>query len=52
MLIKDVGEEGVAFYAFLVERADDDGFRECAQLLADATIETKGDEELVLRFFA
>ena len=46
------GEPGITFYSFIVELASDENFKACAEYLADATMERKGDEELVLRFSA
>ena len=46
------GDPGIAFYSFVVELASDENFHACAELLADARMEQKGDEELVLRFLA
>jgi len=47
-----VGEQGVDFYSFLVEMANVQAFRECAAYLPSPDLDKKGDEELVLRFFA
>lgn len=47
-----LGEEGTQFYAFLQELASLDTFRTCTETLAQQEQEQKGDEELVLRFFA
>jgi len=47
-----VGEQGVTFYAFLVELANIDPFAECAAFLPNTELEKKGDEELVLRYLA
>lgn len=47
-----VGEQGVKFYAFLVEMANFAAFKECAAYLPAPELEKKGDEELVLRFLA
>ena len=47
-----LGEEGTKFYAFLQELATSDSFLKCTETLAQQEQEQKGDEELVLRFFA
>lgn len=46
------GESGIRFYTFLVELAASADFKACAAFLPQPEIEKKGDEELVLRFFA
>lgn len=47
-----LGEAGTRFYAFLQELAALKNFRTCTETLAQPEQEKKGDEELVLRFFA
>ena len=47
-----VGEDGVKFYTFLLEQASHSAFKNCIETLAQVDKEKKGDEELVLRFFA
>lgn len=47
-----LGEIGTRFYVFLQELANFKSFRLCTETLAQADQELKGDEELVLRFFA
>jgi hypothetical protein len=47
-----LGEKGSAFYAFLKELADNPNYKTAIQALAQEDIEQKGNEELVLRFFA
>ena len=47
-----VGAKGVAFYDFLRTCADDEAFQVCTSTLSDSSREKRGDEELVLRFFA
>ncbi|WP_226889194.1 hypothetical protein [Nostoc sp. MG11] len=47
-----LGEDGVEFYTFLLEMTDHATFKNCIETLAQADKEKKGDEELVLRFFA
>ena len=45
-------EGGEAFYNFLKTLADEPSFKIAIKRLPFTTIEQKGDEELVLRFFA
>jgi hypothetical protein len=47
-----LGEEGVKFYSLLQENALYPGFVTCTETLSQAEKDQKGDEELVLRFFA
>jgi hypothetical protein len=47
-----LGEEGAAFYAFLQDLASYAAFKNTTSTLAETELYTKGDEELVLRFFA
>lgn len=50
--VRMVGQQGVAFYAFLVRCAEAPEFHSCIEPLSEADLVKKGDEELVLRFFA
>jgi Protein of unknown function DUF262 len=47
-----LGEEGVKFYTFLQENTLYPSFVNCTETLSQAEKDQKGDEELVLRFFA
>lgn len=47
-----VGEQGIQFYSFLQEKSSYSSFRNCTETLSQEEKEQKGDEELVLRFFA
>jgi hypothetical protein len=47
-----VGDDGVKFYSFLQQQASQSAFRNCIDTIAQVDKEKKGDEELVLRFFA
>lgn len=47
-----VGENGINFYEFLRQQASHPAFINCIETLAQVEKEKKGDEELVLRFFA
>lgn len=47
-----LGDEGAAFYATLIRCAEFPPFRETIDLLPSSALETRADEELVLRFFA
>ncbi|MGL5062208.1 MAG: DUF262 domain-containing protein [Microcoleus sp.] len=47
-----VGEDGIKFYAFIQQKASYPAFINCIETLAQVEKEKKGDEELVLRFFA
>lgn len=47
-----VGEQGIKFYSFLQEKSSYFSFRNCTETLSQEEKEQKGDEELVLRFFA
>jgi len=47
-----VGDIGTRFYEFLQKCAGDEDFKTCTEPLSESDKERKGDEELVLRFFA
>ncbi|MEH2444165.1 DUF262 domain-containing protein [Nostoc sp.] len=47
-----VEDDGVKFYTFLQQQASHSAFKNCIKTLAKVDKEKKGDEELVLRFFA
>lgn len=47
-----LGDEGVKFYTFIVKLTQDQNFSACAEYLPLPEKEKKGEEELVLRFFA
>lgn len=47
-----VGEDGTRFYSFIQNKAIHPAFLNCIETLAQVEKEKKGDEELVLRFFA
>ena len=47
-----VGESGTEFYSFIQESAQFAPFKLCTSSISEADLERKGDEELVLRFFA
>lgn len=47
-----LGEPGIKFYTFLQERSSYSNFKTCIDTLSQSEKEQKGDEELVLRFFA
>jgi hypothetical protein len=47
-----VGEKGIQFYTFLQKMANHPAFVICTETLSQAEKYQKGDEELVLRFFA
>lgn len=47
-----LGDSGVAFYRFIQECADYPSFKNCTETLSQADRDQKGDEELVLRYFA
>ena len=47
-----VGAEGIQFYAFLQEMAANQHFKATTVTLAQPDLDQKGDEELVLRFYA
>lgn len=47
-----LGDHGVEFYRFIQESAEYTAFKNCTETLSQADREQKGDEELVLRFFA
>jgi hypothetical protein len=47
-----VGEDGTRFYSFIQNKATHPAFLNCIETLAQVEKEKKGDEELVLRFFA
>ena len=47
-----VGEDGIRFYSFIQKKATHPAFLNCIQSLPQIEKDKKGDEELVLRFFA
>lgn len=47
-----LGEDGIKFYSFLRKQASMTAFQNCTETLPQVDREQKGDEELVLRFFA
>ena len=47
-----LGEDGVLFYSFLQGKAQSDVFKICIETISQSDLDKKGDEELVLRFFA
>lgn len=47
-----VGQRGVTFYKFLQDLANHESFKTCIDPLPQSEKDQKGDEELVLRFFA
>lgn len=47
-----VGETGIQFYTFIQQKASYPNFMNCIETLAQVEKDKKGDEELVLRFFA
>ena len=47
-----LGDDGVEFYSFLVERTQNEDFAACVDYLPQAEKDKKGTDELVLRFFA
>lgn len=47
-----VGEDGNRFYSFIQKKASHPAFLNCIETLAQVEKDKKGDEELVLRFFA
>ena len=47
-----LGEPGVKFYSFLQKCAGLPSFQECSEPLSQSDKDQRGDEELVLRFFA
>lgn len=46
------GEEGLKFYSFIQNLATNPSFLKTTSTLAQSIIDQKGDEELILRFFA
>ena len=46
------GDKGVKFYEFLIECSENTHFSACIESLPEREMEQKGNEELVLRFFA
>jgi hypothetical protein len=50
--VRMLGESGIEFYGFLKKCASNQAFRQCIDGLSDEARSQKGDEELVLRFFA
>ncbi|MCK8496071.1 DUF262 domain-containing protein [Spirosoma sp. RP8] len=47
-----LGNEGTEFYSFLKRMSENHDFMTCIETLSTSDKEQKGDEELVLRFFA
>ncbi len=47
-----VGNKGIEFYEFLKQKAINSDFLKCIESLPEESKSKKGDEELVLRFFA
>ncbi|WP_239121357.1 MULTISPECIES: DUF262 domain-containing protein [Spirulina sp. CCY15215] len=47
-----MGDKGISFYTFLSEKAQHPSFKNCTKTLSRSAREKRGDEELVLRFFA
>jgi hypothetical protein len=47
-----VGNKGIDFYEFLKQKAINSDFLKCIESLPEESKNKKGDEELVLRFFA
>jgi hypothetical protein len=47
-----IGEAGDRFYSFLQDCSSTESFRICTETMSTSDLEKKGDEELVLRFFA
>jgi len=47
-----LGKDGIDFYSFLQNKASHPDFLNCIETLSQSAKEQKGDEELVLRFFA
>ena len=47
-----IGDKGIRFYTFLQNMAENHNFSQCIETLSQTEKEQKGDEELVLRFFA
>ncbi|MBR8826691.1 MAG: DUF262 domain-containing protein [Gomphosphaeria aponina SAG 52.96 = DSM 107014] len=47
-----VGEAGIKFYNFLQEMTNYSAFSKCIETLSESEKNQRGDEELVLRFFA
>jgi len=47
-----VGEEGIKFYEFLQKMSDYSAYKHCIESLSQSEKDERGDEELVLRFFA
>jgi hypothetical protein len=50
--VRMLGTDGTQFYQFLQELAQKEHFLECTQTLSQSDLDQRGDEELVLRFFA
>lgn len=50
--VRMLGPEGTEFYQFLQRLVQKEHFRECTQTLSQSDLDQRGDEELVLRFFA
>ena len=47
-----LGEYGTRFYSFLQQKAHLESFMTCIETISQTELDKKGDEELVLRFFA
>jgi hypothetical protein len=47
-----LGDDGIKFYTFLQEKASTEFFKLCTETISQSDLDKKGDEELVLRFFA
>ncbi|MET3449217.1 DUF262 domain-containing protein [Ralstonia sp. 1138] len=47
-----LGEKGAEFYEFLTKCANHPSYAASIELLPNSNVDTRGDEELVLRFFA
>jgi hypothetical protein len=47
-----LGEGGIRFYSFLQKKALSEVFKVCTETISQSDLDKKGDEELVLRFFA
>lgn len=47
-----IGDRGDKFYEFLKECANYSSFKKCTETISQSDLDKKGDEELVLRFFA
>lgn len=47
-----LGESGTKFYSFIVELSNNHSFLRCTDTISQTDLEQKGNEELVLRYFA